>query len=57
LHGLVEKNKQTPLAKGFHNIKILYFQKSGGDDLQVAWEGPGFKKMTIPASVLFRAGY
>ncbi len=57
LHGMVEKNQQTALAKGFHSIKILFFQKSGGDDLQVAWEGPGFKKITIPASVFFRAGY
>ncbi|MFI5186731.1 MAG: alpha-L-fucosidase [Chitinophagales bacterium] len=57
LHGMEEKNKQTPLAKGYHSIKILFFQKSGGDDLQVQWEGPGFKKTIIPASSLFREGY
>jgi alpha-L-fucosidase len=57
LHGMVDKNQQTPLAKGFHNIKILFFQKSGGDGLEVDWEGPGFKKIPVPASVLFREGY
>ena len=54
LHGMGEKNKETPLAKGYHGIKILFFERSGGDDLQVQWEGPGFKKMIIPASDLFR---
>jgi alpha-L-fucosidase len=52
-----EKSNQAPLAKGFHRIKILFFEKTGGDDLQVGWEGPGFKKTAIPASVLFREGY
>ena len=54
LHGLIEKNKEIPLAKGYHSFKILYFERSGGDDLQVDWKGPGFGKMIIPASVLFR---
>jgi alpha-L-fucosidase len=53
LHGMLEKDGQSPLAKGFHKIKVLFFERSGGDDLQVQWEGPGFKKQNIPASVLF----
>jgi alpha-L-fucosidase len=54
LHGSNEKNAETPLAKGYHPIKILFFQNTGGDDLQVQWKGPGFEKQLIPAAVLFR---
>lgn len=54
LHGMVEKNTELPLAKGYHVIKILFFERSGGDDLEVQWKGPGFEKTTIPASALFR---
>ena len=54
LHGSNEKNAEIPLAKGYHPIKILFFQDTGGDDLQVQWKGPGFEKQLIPAAVLFR---
>ena len=42
LHGIVEKNNEIPLAKGYHAIKVLFFERSGGDALQVQWKGPGF---------------
>jgi len=54
LHGMLEKSGQAPLAKGRHKIKVLFFERSGGDDLDVQWQGPGFKKQPIPSSVLFR---
>jgi alpha-L-fucosidase len=54
LHGMSEKNSSVPLAKGYHKIQVLFFERSGGDDLQVQWRGAGFKKEIIPASVLFR---
>jgi len=54
LHGMVEKQNEVPLAKDYHNIKVLFFERSGGDDLEVKWQGPGFKKQPIPSSVLFR---
>ena len=54
LHGMSEKNNEVPLSKGYHKIKILFFERSGGDDLQVQWQGPGFKKQMIPSSVFFR---
>ena len=54
LHGIVEKSNEIPLAKGYHSFKVLYFERSGGDALQVEWKGPGFQKIIIPASVLFR---
>jgi alpha-L-fucosidase len=54
LHGMTEKENQAPLQKGFHKIKVLFFERSGGDDLRVEWKGPGFQKTEIPASALFR---
>jgi alpha-L-fucosidase len=54
LHGIVEKSNEIPLAKGYHAIKVLFFEKGGGDALQVQWKGPGFTDQNIPASVLFR---
>ena len=54
LHGMGEKSKEAPLAKGYHRIKVLFFENSGEDDLQVLWKGPGFEKTIIPASVLFK---
>jgi alpha-L-fucosidase len=53
MHGIVEKSNEIPLAKGFHAIKILFFERSGGDALQVQWKGPGFTEQNIPGSVLF----
>jgi len=54
LHGIVEKGNEIPLAKGYHAIKVLFFERSGGDALQVQWKGPGFAEQMIPASNLFR---
>ena len=54
MHGIVEKSNEIPLAKGYHAIKVLFFERSGGDALQVQWKGPGFAEQMIPASVLFR---
>ena len=54
LHGIVEKSNEIPLAKGYHAIKVLFFERNGGDALQVQWKGPGFTEQNIPASVLFR---
>jgi len=54
LHGIVDKSNEIPLAKGYHAIKVLFFERSGGDALQVQWKGPGFTAQIIPSSVLFR---
>ena len=54
LHGIVEKSDEIPLAKGYHAIRVLFFERNGGDALQVQWKGPGFTEQNIPAPVLFR---
>lgn len=54
LHSLFEKSKDLPLGKGYHAIKVLFFDNSGGDQLEVNWKGPGIPKSRIPDWVLFR---
>lgn len=54
LHGMAEKSKDLALSKGFHAIKVLYFENTGSDNLEVSWKGPGIPKMRIPDMVLFR---
>lgn len=54
LHGMVEKEGWTALNKGFHSIKLSYFEKTGGDGLALSWKGPELPKSTVPASALFR---
>jgi len=44
-----------PLSKGLHKIRVTYFEKGGGDNLQVYYDGPGFDKKIIPASVLYKS--
>ncbi|MBO9634709.1 MAG: alpha-L-fucosidase [Chitinophagaceae bacterium] len=54
LHGEIEKAKDIALAKGYHKIKVQYFERSGTDNLEVSWKGPGIPKMRIPDVVLYR---
>lgn len=54
LHGMVEKEGWTALEKGYHSIKVTFFEKGGGDGLEVSWKGPGIAKTKVPSSVLFR---
>jgi alpha-L-fucosidase len=53
LHGAYEQEGDIALRAGFHSIKVAFFEKTGGDFLEVSWKGPGFEKQIIPASVLF----
>lgn len=54
MHGEIEKSKDIPLAKGYHKIKVQYFERTGTDNLEVSWKGPGIPKMRIPDVVLYR---
>jgi alpha-L-fucosidase len=53
LHGMGEKKGLVPLDAGLHPIRVLFFEKDGGEGLKVSYEGPGIKKQEIPQSVLF----
>lgn len=53
LHGLTEKKGIIALAAGYHTIRVEYFEKTGGDDLQLMVEVKGETKKEVPAKVLF----
>ena len=53
LHPAVEEFKTVALAAGKHAIAVKYFQAGASSILKLLWEGPGFEKQEIPASVLF----
>jgi hypothetical protein len=52
-HGNVEKNGKAALKKGYHKIKILYFDSGGGNSLKVSMQPEGGKKEMIPTALLF----
>jgi alpha-L-fucosidase len=53
LHGAYEQQGVMPLRAGFHRIVVTFFEKIGGDMLEVYWKGPGIKKELIPENALF----
>ncbi len=52
-HGSVEKSGKAALMKGYHKIRVVYFDGGGGNELKVFWQPEGGKKEAIPATVLF----
>ncbi len=55
LHGMTEAHGAIALAKGYHPIRVGYFQSQGSDGLEVKCEGPGFgnKPIPIPDTVIY----
>ncbi len=54
LHGMLEKKGSIALAAGVHPIRVIYFNKTGGNGLNVSYQGSGIEKMPIPDAALFR---
>ena len=52
-HGNTEKNGKILLRKGFHKIKVLFFDGSGNNSLNVLMQREGGEKVIIPGEVLF----
>ncbi len=52
-HGAVEETGVIALKKGFHKIKVRYFQCGGGKALKVSWDGPDFSKEEIKENDLY----
>ncbi|NOY59172.1 MAG: beta-glucosidase, partial [Calditrichaeota bacterium] len=46
-------NGKIHLDKGKHFIKVLYYENTGTESLDVSMEGPGFEKQEIPPNKLF----
>ena len=52
-HGAAERSGSIALEDGPHTIRVRYFNKVGGEELQVSWTVPGRGKEIIPESALF----
>ena len=52
-HGSIEKTGRAALKKGFHKIKILYFDSGGGNELKVMMGMEGGIKEEISPRMLF----
>ena len=53
LHGMQEQDGMIALAAGLHPIRVIFFEKTGGDGLKVSYKGSGFEKQPIPGDFLF----
>ncbi|WOO41481.1 PA14 domain-containing protein [Rubellicoccus peritrichatus] len=54
LHGVVEAEGVIDLKAGKHSIRVEFFEASGGQALNVFYEGGSLDKTRIPDSALFR---
>lgn len=52
-HGTVEKAGKAYLRKGYHRIKVTYFDSGGGNELKVYLQPRGASRVEIPAAMLF----
>ncbi len=52
-HGFDEKEGNCLLEKGYHKIKLLYFDSGGSNNLLFSYNQLGQKKTEVPASVLY----
>lgn len=52
-HGSVEKEGKCLLEKGYHKIKLMYFDAGGGNNLLFSYHALNQKKIEVPAVVLF----
>jgi hypothetical protein len=46
-HGMEEKSGIAHLQKGWHSIKIVYFNSGGGSDIKVSYAPLGAEKRDI----------
>jgi alpha-L-fucosidase len=52
-HGTQEKSGRAALKKGFHTIKVVYFDSGGGNSLKALVQTEGGKKVEISPTALF----
>ncbi|MGH7456884.1 MAG: PA14 domain-containing protein, partial [bacterium] len=53
LHGMHEERGVMALAAGLHPIRVTFFEKTGGDDLEVNYQSLKQGKQPIPEAMLF----
>jgi len=52
-HGTLEKHGSVALKKGFHSIKLIFYQRYNEQFLSVYYKGPGIEKQEIPSEIMF----
>jgi hypothetical protein len=52
-HGNQERTGKALLKKGFHKIRVLYFDSGGDNNLEVLMQPENGRKETLPAKLLF----
>ncbi len=52
-HGFEEKEGKCLLEKGYHTIKLMYYDAGGGNNLLLSYHPLGQTKTEVPASVLY----
>jgi hypothetical protein len=52
-HGSIEQSGKAALKKGYHKIKVVYYDGGGGNELKVFWQPEDGKKEMIPSNALF----
>lgn len=52
-HGAEEKSGKAVLKKGFHKIRVLYYDAGGGNELKVLMMPEGGKKEELSPSILY----
>ena len=52
-HGFEEKEGKCFLEKGYHKVKLLYFDSGGGNNLLFSYQPIGLAKTEVPATILF----
>ena len=52
LHSAVERSGSVYLSAGKHAIKAAFFERTGGEVLEVRYAGPGISRRIIPSDVL-----
>ncbi|MEA3479737.1 MAG: glycoside hydrolase family 127 protein [Bacteroidota bacterium] len=53
LHGMTEMEGTVALQKGYHPIRVTFFEKNGGDDLIVLWKSSQFDKLKVSPERLY----
>lgn len=54
VHGTQEVSGTVNLGVGYHSFRLDYFDEKNAHVLDVAWNGPGFNRTSIPPAVQYR---
>ena len=52
VHVAAEQSGVVTLVAGVHDVRVEFFEKTGNDQLEVLWSGPGFEKRPVVSSDL-----